>query len=74
MADKLLDIASAADLLSVSKSFLYQAVETNKIPHYRIGIAIRFSRERLLDYFSGDNYLKIKEHSNSIKTNQSTEK
>ena len=66
MADsKLLDIASAADLLSVSKSFLYQAVEANKVPHYRIGNAIRFSREQLLNYF---------ERRNNIKTNQVPEK
>ena len=39
---KLLSIREAAEHLGMSCSWLYQAVELKRIPHIRLGSAIRF--------------------------------
>jgi len=46
----LLSIQQAANLLSVSKTKVYQLVEDRKIPHYRLDGRVLFSEEQLEEY------------------------
>lgn len=46
----LLSIQQAANLLSVSKTKVYQLVENRRIPHYRLDGRVLFSEEQLEEY------------------------
>ena len=49
---KLLRISEAAELLRLSKSKVYQLVENQKIPHYRLDGRIVFSEEQIEKYLA----------------------
>ena len=42
MTRQLVTIGQLAETLNVSRNWLYQKVERNEIPHFRLGRAIRF--------------------------------
>jgi excisionase family DNA binding protein len=50
LAEPLLDAATAARLLSVRTSWVYEAVRAGLVPHLRIGRHIRFLRSDLEDW------------------------
>lgn len=47
MDGKLLTVREAASYLAVSASWLYREVELRKVPHLRLGRAIRFDPQAL---------------------------
>jgi excisionase family DNA binding protein len=47
----LLDVKWVARTFGVSEQWVYRAVETNEIPHYRLGKLIRFHHRELNAYF-----------------------
>jgi excisionase family DNA binding protein len=49
----LLKPEQAAELLSVRPSWIYEAVRANRLPCIRVGRHIRFTRELLEDWLSG---------------------
>ena len=49
----LLSIKGVADRLSVSADAVYRLVSAGKLPHYRIGGAIRVSEIQLADFLEG---------------------
>lgn len=51
-AGHVLTVADAAELLRVGRNKLYELVSENKIPHRRLGRAIRFSRAALLAWLA----------------------
>jgi excisionase family DNA binding protein len=54
LSEPLLTIKEAAELLRLSPRTLYVLVETRRIPFVRIGRAVRFDRETLIDFLAGD--------------------
>ena len=51
-ASDVLDVPQAATLLAVGRNTIYMLVAGNKIPHRRLGKAIRFSRSALMSWLS----------------------
>jgi excisionase family DNA binding protein len=49
---EIVTLAQAAERFKVSTSLLYQLVEAGKIDHFRIGTAIRFDLDKLIEHFS----------------------
>lgn len=47
--DEVLTYAEAARLLKVSDRTLMRLVADGKVPHYRVGVQVRFSRTALLE-------------------------
>lgn len=47
----LLDVKWVARTFSVSEQWVYRAVETNEIPHYRVGKLIRFHHREINEWF-----------------------
>ena len=47
---KLMDLKAVKEALRVSQSKVYQLVGSGRLPHYRIGGAIRVSEDQLLAY------------------------
>lgn len=47
MEKRLVDLKTAAEILSVSTSFLYKKVEQKEIDHVRLGRKVLFSYEQL---------------------------
>jgi excisionase family DNA binding protein len=47
LAEPLLDVTAAAELLSVRPSWVYEAVRARRIPHLKIGRHVRFLRSDL---------------------------
>ena len=52
METDLITIDALAEKLSVSRSWLYQQVERNRIPHYRLGRSIRFNLESVFEWLA----------------------
>lgn len=52
LAEPLLTVREAAELLNISSRTLYAHVETNRIPCLRIGRAVRFDREALIEFLA----------------------
>ena len=48
-----MNIAEAAALLEVAVSTLYKLVHEDKVPYKKVGGAVRFSRQCLLDWIAG---------------------
>jgi len=46
--DDLLDVRQAAELLAMSASWVYRAVEDGRLPSVRLGTRVRLRREELL--------------------------
>lgn len=46
----LLKVSEVAKRLNLSASKVYQLIERNQLPHYRLDGAIRVSEEQLADY------------------------
>lgn len=47
MNGSLMTLLEAAEYLQVSKETMYRLVKKNKIPHFKMGRIIRFSKEEL---------------------------
>lgn len=47
LSEPLLDVAEAAALLSVRRSWIYEAVRDGRLPHLKIGRHLRFLRSDL---------------------------
>ena len=47
LSEPLLDVADAAALLSVRRSWIYEAVRDGRLPHLKIGRHLRFLRADL---------------------------
>ena len=47
LSEPLLDVADAAALLSVRRSWIYEAVRDGRLPHLKIGRHLRFLRSDL---------------------------
>lgn len=47
-----LDAREAAEFLGLRMSTLYRAVRENRVPHYRIGRIVRFSKATLEQFIS----------------------
>ncbi|MEX1141106.1 MAG: helix-turn-helix domain-containing protein [Thermoleophilaceae bacterium] len=47
LSEPLLDPAGAAALLSVRRSWVYEAVRDGRLPHVKVGRHVRFLREDL---------------------------
>jgi excisionase family DNA binding protein len=54
MEKRLLSIIEAAEWLGISQSFLYKLVESEAIPHIRLGRAIRFDINKLEEWLRED--------------------
>ena len=52
MKQLLFRISEAAQMLSVSQSYLYDLVSRNEIQHIKLGSAIRFTQNQLNDFVS----------------------
>lgn len=53
MNDKItLNVSEVAELLGISKSFVYQLVGTGKLPAIRLGKRILFTKERIMEYIA----------------------
>lgn len=50
--DFLLTAEELAQLLRVSKGYIYKLAKTTDIPHYRIGRQILFSRKEIKDWLT----------------------
>lgn len=51
MNDKItLNVNEVAELLGISKSFVYQLVGAGELPAIRLGKRILFTKERIMDY------------------------
>lgn len=48
----MLDVKWVAQTFGVSEQWVYRAVETGQIPHYRLGKLIRFHRREVLAWFA----------------------
>ena len=48
----MLDVRWVAKNFSVSEQWVYRMVETNQIPHYRLGALIRFHHRELSAWFA----------------------
>ncbi len=53
ITNTLLKPQEVRQLLGISKSTLYRMVERQEIPYLRISSRLRFSRQQLADYLSG---------------------
>ncbi len=53
LSESLLDASSAAKLLAVKPSWIYEAVRNGQLPCLKIGRHIRFTRRMLEDWLSG---------------------
>lgn len=47
----LLDVKWVVRVFGVSEAWVYRMVETNQIPHYRLGTLIRFHHRELSAWF-----------------------
>ena len=56
MESKLITVNELASQLCISRSWIYQQVERNKIPHYRIGRAVRFDLSVIQDWLAEQTY------------------
>jgi excisionase family DNA binding protein len=56
MDNRFLTIGELADALGVSRSWLYQQVERDRIPHYRLGRAIRFDDAQVREWLHETSY------------------
>ena len=54
MEKRLLSIVETAEWLGISQSFLYKLVESEAIPHIRLGRAIRFDIKELEEWLRED--------------------
>jgi excisionase family DNA binding protein len=52
MKQLLFRISEAAQILSVSQSYLYDLVSRNEIQHIKLGRAVRFTQHQLDDFVS----------------------
>lgn len=52
--EKALTIKEAADLLRVTTTHLYRLTGENKVPHFRLGSAIRFLPSQLEKFMRGE--------------------
>lgn len=50
--DLVLDVPQVASLLGVGRNTIYTLVARNGIPHRRLGKAIRFSRDAVMQWLS----------------------
>lgn len=48
--ERLLSLSEAAELLNISRDWLYRRVEGKEIPHIRLGRAIRFKEEEVRQF------------------------
>ena len=46
----LLRVGTVAEMLDVAPQTVYKWVRTGYIPHYKLGISVRFSREAVLEW------------------------
>jgi len=53
MEKRLLSVAETAGLLGISQSFLYKLVNSESIPHIRLGRAIRFDIRQIDVWLEG---------------------
>ena len=56
MESKLVTVRELAAHLAVSESWLYQQVEHGRIPHYRIGRAVRFDPAAITEWLASEAY------------------
>lgn len=47
MSDPMLDVMQAAEILGVSREWVYKLAGRGELPHYRLGRSIRFRRSEL---------------------------
>lgn len=52
MAEKFLTVEQVAEYLSLSKATVYQWASEKRIPHYRMGRAIRFKQAEIESWLS----------------------
>ncbi len=52
--EKALTIKEAADLLRVTTTFLYRLTGEGKVPHFRVGAAVRFLPSQLEKFMLGE--------------------
>ena len=52
-AARLLRVPEIAARLQISKSKVYELIETGAMPHYRIGGSVRVAEEQLAAYLDG---------------------
>lgn len=54
-----LKIGEAAELLNFSATHLYSMVKSNRIPHFRVGYAIRLDPQRLAAWLAEREFLPL---------------
>lgn len=65
----LMDVREAAEYLGMHASTLYGMVRDGKVPHFRIGTRIRFSKEAIDEWVRSDCFRPV----NGLKVSQDSE-
>lgn len=51
---KILTATEVAEMLGVSRETIYRLARSNQIPHFRVGTALRFSKEKVKEWIEID--------------------